>query len=624
MRSMSVFNYLLEATVFGGGMIALLAAARALLRGRLGSRVLYVAWLLVAVRLLLPFTLPNPMMDGLRPAGSADAGARPVAGQARQRFIDVCNGVSEALSAGGAEEAPLAIEKLGEAASEGYAGKWALAVYAVAAACVGVWMAARHVRYRRRVWRDRVRALDGEALLCYHRLCLRYRLRPIPVFVVDPLPSACLVGAFHPFIAVPLHMPAEHMELTLAHELCHQKARDGLWALVRGLCCAVHWFNPLVWIAARLSRTDAELACDDRVTARLGDYDRLAYADMLASSAQRCATGLGALSGETPLAAKKLKARINAVIRSVKVRKWGVALASLLGACVLALSFATSESDSLPEIRQIPEVVWTAAPVSVQSKEDAVAYMRRFLESEFAGYRTSGMSFTAVREDGCWRVYASDPGHALPLLLRFREDGEVLEYDGTRVIGGAPRRSVYTRRAPTVSLNHYLEAFGRALLPETERLCVKTVSDDIRTDDMRYLTTALLDGNGSLLHQGIIQVEPVARVLYYRSGAYRDSAEAVRGPQDVQRTVLQDLRARDGLSEKLIDSGRFQCAWDETARAWRAAFTFPERTLAGKERGGRLEPDADGAENLLTRVWLIGACGEVVERGEWKPEKNRG
>ena len=66
-RTIMVFNYLLEAALFGGVMILLLLVVRRLLRGKLGSGVIYAAWLLVAVRLLLPIALPNPAMNDLRP-----------------------------------------------------------------------------------------------------------------------------------------------------------------------------------------------------------------------------------------------------------------------------------------------------------------------------------------------------------------------------------------------------------------------------------------------------------------------------------------------------------------------------------------------------------------------------
>ena len=52
MRSMTVFNYLLEAALFGSIFILLVTALRALFRRRLGSRAVYAAWLLPALRLL--------------------------------------------------------------------------------------------------------------------------------------------------------------------------------------------------------------------------------------------------------------------------------------------------------------------------------------------------------------------------------------------------------------------------------------------------------------------------------------------------------------------------------------------------------------------------------------------
>ena len=94
---MTVFNYLLEATVFGSVLILLVIAVRALLRHRLGNRAIYAAWLLVALRLLLPITLPNPVMDEFRPGLSIDTGARPVADQVRQRVIDAVYEASQLL-----------------------------------------------------------------------------------------------------------------------------------------------------------------------------------------------------------------------------------------------------------------------------------------------------------------------------------------------------------------------------------------------------------------------------------------------------------------------------------------------------------------------------------------------
>ncbi len=49
----------------------------------------------------------------------------------------------------------------------------------------------------------------------------------------------------------------------LTHEFTHYRHGDHLWSMLRCLALAVHWWNPLVWLAAELSRRDAELACDE-------------------------------------------------------------------------------------------------------------------------------------------------------------------------------------------------------------------------------------------------------------------------------------------------------------------------------------------------------------------------
>ena len=95
MRSMTLFNFLLESSLIGGALVMVMVAVRALLRGRISGRVLYALWIVVALRLLLPISLPNPLMNHLRPTLSVDGEARPVADQIRTRFLDTIDAISE-------------------------------------------------------------------------------------------------------------------------------------------------------------------------------------------------------------------------------------------------------------------------------------------------------------------------------------------------------------------------------------------------------------------------------------------------------------------------------------------------------------------------------------------------
>lgn len=184
---------------------------------------------------------------------------------------------------------------------------------------------------------------------------------PIPVWLVpEGLPSPCLFGLFHP--AVYLTQEAAKDETTLrhvlAHELTHYAHKDHIWSFLRCVCLALHWYNPLVWAAAILSRRDGELACDEGAVSRLGEEERLHYGrtlvDMVARRSQRpgdlltCSTAMA--EGKKPI-----QQRIQLLVKRPKTKKTAallvVSLLALAVICVFSGQISQLPTQILPSFQ---------------------------------------------------------------------------------------------------------------------------------------------------------------------------------------------------------------------------------------------------------------------------------
>ena len=92
--------------------------------------------------------------------------------------------------------------------------------------------------------------------------------RPVNVRLSDSVTVPMMWGFFRPVILLPADAEdwqPERRRAVLLHELAHIQRQDWLMQTIAQITCAVYWFNPLVWFAARRMRTEVERACDDHV-----------------------------------------------------------------------------------------------------------------------------------------------------------------------------------------------------------------------------------------------------------------------------------------------------------------------------------------------------------------------
>ena len=92
--------------------------------------------------------------------------------------------------------------------------------------------------------------------------------RPVSIRQSKAVTVPMVWGLFRPVILLPADVDEwepERQRAVLLHELAHIQRQDWLMHTMAQITCAVYWFNPLVWFAARRMRTEIEGACDDHV-----------------------------------------------------------------------------------------------------------------------------------------------------------------------------------------------------------------------------------------------------------------------------------------------------------------------------------------------------------------------
>lgn len=147
-------------------------------------------------------------------------------------------------------------------------GDFVALVWGAGVLCILGWLALGHL------WLGRVRrrstvVSDASWLSSVRELSARLKLRRVvKVLSSDAavIPAAC--GLLRPALLLPTsanEWPEAHRQSVLCHELAHVKRLDCITQLVAQLACALFWFHPGAWYAARRLLAEREHACDDMV-----------------------------------------------------------------------------------------------------------------------------------------------------------------------------------------------------------------------------------------------------------------------------------------------------------------------------------------------------------------------
>lgn len=252
--------------------------------------------------------------------------------------------------------------------------------------------------------------------------------------------SPFVFGVVKPNIYLPMHMDEGTAAYVIAHEHAHLARRDHWWKVLGYLVLALHWFNPLVWVAYILFCRDIELACDEKVVKGLDGAARADYSQALLS----CAAPKRAVAA-CPLAFGEgnIKTRVKSALHYRKPAFW-VAAAAVLAVVIVAVCFLTnprSERGSLVWAQKLNAADVASIELYVPAEGEARQYKKldteemaqavelinssrgTYIEKPETVYASLPVWFLLTMDDGTVHAVGSVVGHYLII------DGDTFDAD---------------------------------------------------------------------------------------------------------------------------------------------------------------------------------------------------
>ena len=300
------------------GVLALAVMLARLALRRAPKWAVCLLWALVAVRLVLPFSLQSPV--------SLQAAQSPVTAVLYElpQTQEAAQKTDEVLSGGSAEPLmPLPPTEV-VTAQPVPTPKPVMTVSLLAA----IWLAGVVMM---------LTYMLVSYLGIYRRVCTAVRLEG-NVYRCGSWGTPFVLGLLRPRIYVPEGMDDTALPQVLAHERCHIRRGDHIVKPLAFLMLALHWFNPVLWAAYVLLGRDMENACDERVLRGVDGAGRAAYSRALVACAvrQRPAAVCPLAFGEVAV-----QERVKNAMNGKKPAVWAAVLL-VIAAAVIAVCFLTS------------------------------------------------------------------------------------------------------------------------------------------------------------------------------------------------------------------------------------------------------------------------------------------
>ena len=329
---------LLSLSVSGALLLLLILGLKPLYKNKFSKRWQYYIWIVVALRLLLPFTPDTTIIGSLFEKFDTTAITNE---------IPTNPNVPVPADTGNSKAEPIQTNReITTAAMREPVDKYVCLFF--------IWSALALVLFVRKVtvyqgFIQYIKAGNKEVsdikilnLLsdCIEKLNIKTRVE----LSCNPLiASPMLIGFFRPRIILPVgEWEDKELSYIFVHELIHYKQRDMFYKWLIQIVVCVHWFNPFVYLLEKEVNKSCELSCDEKVISILNEKAKREYGDTLISFLKSNNLYKSSLASVTLTeGAEQLKERLGAIMKFRKKSKAIIAITAIFTAAVCVCFFVT-------------------------------------------------------------------------------------------------------------------------------------------------------------------------------------------------------------------------------------------------------------------------------------------
>ncbi|MED4228145.1 M56 family metallopeptidase [Neobacillus cucumis] len=384
-----LFDWVIETSIMASILVALIIGVKILLRNRLTPRWHFLLWMILIVRLILPwspdssYSIYSILSKCYEKAISIQS--QPVVSsenETTQETTAVVSGTrafteEEHLSAGSRQttkksktESTVPIEKQ----KEEPISLQTIALYTWLAGVIGLGFVTYLINQKLNRYIQQQPVITDKRIVKIFENCKQSMSvqQSIPLLLAGKISSPTVLGFFRPRILLSnvyfSQLTDQQLQHIFYHELAHIKRRDvGVNWLMHSLLI-FNWFNPILWFAYVWMREDQELACDAYALTFMEEEEKIPYGLTIISLLEHYSKNYQIPSLANLSRNKRILKRRIFMIKKFQKKSYGWSILGIVVVMIISsLSLLNAHADSLNEKQEKQVETKETANANVQS-----------------------------------------------------------------------------------------------------------------------------------------------------------------------------------------------------------------------------------------------------------------